>query len=104
MTCSEPARPNQPGYFVVASRQRGFTMFERVFQWTVRNGSRVLFAVAALVIAVSLFMNMLNAMQVTHTGSEVFLLIGASVLVALKDAMLPLVAAIVIEHFRPRAV
>ena len=79
-------------------------MFERVFQWTVRNGSRALFAVAALVIASSLSMNMWNAMHESYAGSEVFLVIVAGLLAALKDAMLPLVAAIVIEHFRPRAV
>ncbi len=78
-------------------------MFERAFQWTVRNGSRLLFAMAALVAALSLSMNTWNAFHESYLGHDKLLVIGAGVFAALKDAMIPLVAAIVIEHFRVRA-
>jgi hypothetical protein len=77
-------------------------MFERVFQWTVRNGARVLFAMAVLAGALSLSMNTWNAFHESYLGHDVLLVLAAGLFAALKDMMIPLVAAIVIEHFRPR--
>jgi hypothetical protein len=91
------------GSFVVASMDRGTIMFERTFQWTIRIGSRVLFAMAALAAALSLSMNMWNAFHESYLGRDKLLVLAAGLFAALKDATIPLVAAIVIEHFRPRA-
>ena len=77
-------------------------MFERAFQWTVRNGSRVLFAVAVLMIVFTSCMDAWNAAHESYSPRDMALVIIGGVFAALKAGMLPLVAAIAIEHFRAR--
>lgn len=78
-------------------------MFERIFQWTVRNGSRVLFAIAVLIIAASIALNIWNTLHESYVGVDMVLVIASGVVAALKNGMLPLVAAVVIEFFNARA-
>ena len=84
-------------------------MFEHMFQWTVRHGSRLLFAVAVLIFALGVlativrFANTAEQVAAGHAVYElpygnVMLLLGG-VLSALKEAAVPLAAAIVLDRF-----
>jgi len=77
-------------------------MFERAFQWTVRNGSRLLFAVAILLLLFGTLMTAWNTLHMSYSGSDAALTIIGGFISGLRTAMLPLVAAIAIEQFRVR--
>ncbi|MDB5711473.1 MAG: hypothetical protein JWL96_3543 [Sphingomonas bacterium] len=77
-------------------------MFERVFQWTVRNGSRVLFGLAVLIFALSISNNTWSALRDSYLRGDRYIILIAGITAAMKDAFLPLIAAIAIERFRAR--
>ena len=77
-------------------------MFEHVFQWTVRNGSRALFFIAVLLILFGTLMNAWNILHESYSARDAVLAVIGGFVAALRSAVLPLVAAIAIEHFRAR--
>ena len=77
-------------------------MFERTFQWTIRNGSRALFAIAIALILFGTLMNAWNTLHGSYSNRDAALEIFGGFVAALRSALLPLVAAIAIEHFRAR--
>jgi uncharacterized membrane protein len=84
-------------------------MFERVFQWTVRYGSRLLFAVAAMMVllgAAATVVRFANTAAQVAAGRAAYdlpygylLMLLGGLLSAVKEAVVPLVAAIVLDRF-----
>ena len=77
-------------------------MFERAFQWTVRSGSRVLFAVAVLLFVFTSCMDAWNAAHESYSPRDMALVILGGMISGLRIALAPLIAAIALEHFRAR--
>lgn len=75
-------------------------MFERAFQWTVRNGSRALFALSVILILLGTLLDAWNVTHESYDEVEIMLALISGFVGSLRLAMLPLVAAIAIEHFR----
>ena len=77
-------------------------MFERLFDYTVGNGPRILFAIAILVFGFGLFTSIWNSAHQSMEGSDVLLATVGGLFGALAGAAPPLIAAIVLERYPPR--
>lgn len=84
-------------------------MFERVFQWTLRYGSRLLFAVALMMVLLGIavtairYVDMAAQIAAGHGPSDEpyddLLMLFAGLLSAIREAVVPLVAAIILDRF-----
>ena len=88
-------------------------MFERLFQWSMRHGARVLFAFAAILFALALAQSLfaVDAFKAASFASSRFgaspwqaalLGYGDAILMAFREAVLPLFAALVVNHLDRR--
>ena len=77
-------------------------MFERLFDSTVRNGPRILFAIALLVFVLALFTSFWNTTHQIMMGQNMIMEMVTGVWSAVSMAITPLIAAIVLERYPPR--
>lgn len=77
-------------------------MFDRLFELTVRNGPRILFAIALLVFAFGAVGIVWNVTSQPFAGGNVVLAVFNGLWTAAASAITPLIAAIVLERYPPR--
>jgi uncharacterized membrane protein len=89
---------------IIESQERAeeIAMFERLFVYTVRNGSRILFGIALFVIAFGTFTSIWNTAHQSIIGLDAFLTVVSGIWGAFVAATTPLIAAIAIERYLPR--
>lgn len=89
-------------------------MFERLFQWTVRHGARLLFALAAILFLLGFVQSFLAAEAFkSSTASSMggfqlsafqsaMMAYGSGIFSAFDQAVIPLFAALVVNHLDRR--
>jgi hypothetical protein len=75
-------------------------MFERLFQWTIRNGTRTLFGLALTLFVFGAITHSWNYYRDGMTGADLLLFALSGIVGSLSAAMIPLTAAILIERFQ----